>query len=263
MSGAVYGTHLPYVPVTALTPAGAELVAVPTADGVTLTAWYTPSRNGAAVVLLHGSGGSRTDSIAQSVVLARHGYGVLALDARGGSASTAPGVPWGWHGNADIAAAITFLADQPGIDANRIGAVGLSMGGEQAITAAAADTRLRAVVAEGASLHTYGDLRYLPDDLGGWIQRVESVVMWQAADLMTSAAPPLALRDSVMSLDDRHILLIAGANADEAAAAADLVATAPENVTVWRLPDTPHISGLAWHPAEWEENVTTFLAGHL
>ena len=44
---------------------------------------------------------------------------------------------------------ISSLA-QPRVDPQRIGALGLSVGGEQVIDAAASDRRLRAVVSEGA-----------------------------------------------------------------------------------------------------------------
>src|SRR2546429_683874 len=54
-----------------------------TADGVRLSAWYLPSRNSAAVVLLPGSGSTRTAVLSQAAVLARHGYGALLVDTRG------------------------------------------------------------------------------------------------------------------------------------------------------------------------------------
>lgn len=40
-------------------PAGFQEVTLTTQDGVDLKGWYTPSENGAAIVLLHGSTGSR------------------------------------------------------------------------------------------------------------------------------------------------------------------------------------------------------------
>jgi hypothetical protein len=55
-------------------------VRVATADGNELSAWYVPSQNGAAVLVSHGSGGSRGRVVDRIEMLARHGYGVLALD---------------------------------------------------------------------------------------------------------------------------------------------------------------------------------------
>ena len=56
-------------------------------DGRKLSAWYVPSRNGAAVLVSHGSGGSRGRLPRHVRMLARHGYGVLALDNPGNGES--------------------------------------------------------------------------------------------------------------------------------------------------------------------------------
>jgi pimeloyl-ACP methyl ester carboxylesterase len=62
-------------------------VAIETADGRELSAWYVPCTNRAAVLLSHGSGGSRERVAAHVRMLARHGYGVLALDNPGNGES--------------------------------------------------------------------------------------------------------------------------------------------------------------------------------
>ena len=61
---------------------------------------------------------------------------------------------YGWGGENDLSAAVTYLSSRPGVDAGRIGVLGLSMGGEIAITGAALDPRLKAIVAEGATART-------------------------------------------------------------------------------------------------------------
>src|SRR4051794_14655846 len=84
---AAYATNLPPGPLGTGTPARYGLacqdVSFRTADGVRLSAWYLPSRNSAAVVLLPGSGSTRTAVLSQAAVLARHGYGALLVDTRG------------------------------------------------------------------------------------------------------------------------------------------------------------------------------------
>ena len=86
-----------------------------TADGVRLSAWYIPPRNGAAVVLLPGAGSTRTAVLGQAAVLARHGYGALLVDTRGHGLSGGHAMDFGWWGDRDIAAAVSFLARQPGV----------------------------------------------------------------------------------------------------------------------------------------------------
>ena len=84
---AVNATSRPPGPLGPATPAGYGLgyqdVAFRTADGVRLSAWYIPPRNGAAVALLPGAGSTRTSLLGQAAVLARHGYGALLVDTRG------------------------------------------------------------------------------------------------------------------------------------------------------------------------------------
>ena len=67
-----------------------EEVAIETEDGRELSAWYVPSRNRTAVLLSHGSGGSRERVAAHARMLARHGYGVLAIDNPGNGESDGP-----------------------------------------------------------------------------------------------------------------------------------------------------------------------------
>ncbi len=110
---AVAATNVPR-PATGATPGSRGLayssVAVRTADGVDLAGWYLPSSNGAAVVLLHGAGSTRSNVLDEAEVLARNGFGVLMIDARGHGESGGRAMDFGWHGDADVAAATAFLA---------------------------------------------------------------------------------------------------------------------------------------------------------
>ncbi|HEX3003280.1 MAG TPA: alpha/beta fold hydrolase, partial [Angustibacter sp.] len=182
----VAATTAPSPSVGARTPASAGLafreVRTTTSDGVRLAGWYLPSTNRAAVVLLHGSGSTRSAVLDQAIVLGRNGFGVLALDARGHGRSDGRAMDFGWHGDLDAAAGVTFLGTRPDVDPGRIAVVGLSMGGEEAIGAAAADSRVRAVVAEGVTGRQAADLRWLSEAYG-WrgaaqegIERAKTVV---------------------------------------------------------------------------------------
>ena len=137
---AINVTNRPPSPLGSATPAADGLayrnVAFRTADGVRLSAWYIPARNGAAAVVLPGSGSTRTTVLPQAAVLARHGYGALLVDGRGHGRSGGQAMDFGWWGDRDIAAAVSFLARQPGVRPGKIAVVGESMGGEQALVAA-------------------------------------------------------------------------------------------------------------------------------
>jgi dienelactone hydrolase len=234
-------------------------VVLNTVDGVQLSAWYVPSANRAAVVVLHGAGSTRTDVLDQALVLARHGYGVLLPDTRGHGRSGGHAMDFGWYGNRDLDAAVTYLASRPDADASRIAALGESMGGEQALTAAAGDTRIHAVVAEGVTARVPGDGAWLPRDTVGLITRGELAVTYGASYLLSGAPRPIPLRDAVAATAGRPVLIIAGGGEGEIPAARFSRVAAPDSVQVWDIPDTGHTRGLATYPAEWTTRVITFL----
>lgn len=119
------------------------------ADGINLACWYQPSRNGAAIVLLHGYGGSRADIAAEAKLLAQHKFGVLLCDSRAHGESEGERISWGNKESPDLSHLITWLAAQPGTDPRRIGGFGFSFGGMVLSLAAATDSRIRSLVLVG------------------------------------------------------------------------------------------------------------------
>jgi hypothetical protein len=134
-------------------------VTLGTSDGLTLAGWYVPSRNRAAVIVFPG----RKGPVAQTRMLTRHGYGVLMLDRRGEGESEGDYNARGWGGEPDLKAAVSYLARRPEVDAERIGGLGLSVGGELLLQTAARDGRLRAVVSEGAGTQSLNDQMQIPE----------------------------------------------------------------------------------------------------
>jgi pimeloyl-ACP methyl ester carboxylesterase len=263
---AVAVTNSPRTAVGDSTPADVGLdyrdVAFETVDGVSLSGWYVPSSNGAAVVLLHGAGSTRASVLDHAGVLARHGYGVVLFDARGHGRSGGRAMDFGWYGDEDTSAAVSFLESQPDVDDGRIAAVGMSMGGEEAIGAAAADRRIRAVVAEGATNRVVADKSWLSEEYG-WRGAIQEGIEWltySITDVLTDADPPIALHDAVAEAAPHPALLIAAGDVTSEGQAASYIASAsPETVDVWVVPDSAHTGALDAHPDEWERRVTTFL----
>ena len=252
----------PRTSLLAAPPPGFERVELRTEDGTDLRAWYAPSSNGAVVVVLPGSGGTKGDVREHAAALQRHGYGVLALDARGHGESGGVGNAWGWRGDLDVRAAVDYALSRPDVDPARVGVLGLSMGAEQAITAAASDRRIGAVIAEGASARTAGDVTWLGDAPTDLVDRVMYPILWGLVDVLTEAREPVLLREAVAAAQ-APILLIVGNDAAEVGAAPLLIGAAPDRVEPWILPDTPHIAALVVHPQEWETRVIGFLDRHL
>ena len=120
-----------------------ERVTFPASDGVRLSGWYVPSRNGSAVVLVHGGGGDRQGTIRHARMIAGAGYGVLMYDARGRGESAGHENAFGWEVDPDVRGAVSYLTAR-GI--HRVGLLGLSTGAEAVVTEAASDPRVKAVV---------------------------------------------------------------------------------------------------------------------
>ncbi len=116
-----------------------------------------------ALVSCHGFGGSCSGAghpqLARALEAA--GYVVLRFDFRGcGSSEGARGHVIGNEQMDDVQNAITFLQEQDGVDADRIGLIGASMGGTVVIHVAAVDPRVKVVAANGSAGNGARRFRY-------------------------------------------------------------------------------------------------------
>ena len=102
-----------------------------TDDGIHLSAWYTPARNGAVILIAHSYGDHRPEWVYQMLV--KKGYGVLAWDARAHGKSGGEITTMGYSEVLDAKAALQYVLAQA--DVEHIGAWGGSMGGATMIRA--------------------------------------------------------------------------------------------------------------------------------
>jgi fermentation-respiration switch protein FrsA (DUF1100 family) len=263
---AVAVTNVPRVELGDDTPGDYGLdyrdVVFPATDGVRLSGWYVPSTRGDAVVLLHGAGSTRSAVLDHAAVLARAGYGVLLFDARGHGESGGRAMDFGWYGDRDVGGAVQFLAGRPDVGDGRILAVGVSMGGEEAIGAAATNPRICGVVAEGATNRTAADKSWLSGAYGvrGLLQEGLDRLTYGLVDALTPASPPVSLRTAVGAMAPRPVLLIAARRVgDEPKAAAHIARGSPRTVSIWVAPGAGHGNALEARQHEWTDRVTRFL----
>ena len=136
---------LPTVPSTS-SIRSARTVAIASADGARLTAWWLPGPRHHPIVLLHGSGAARDQLIPEAEVLSEFGYSVLLLDLPGHGGSSGE-IVWGRSERLAVGAAVSFVSDQaPGAS---VGLLGFSLGAMIAAQVASTDSRVRAVVLAG------------------------------------------------------------------------------------------------------------------
>ena len=232
-----------------------EDVTLTTSDGLHLRGWYVPSRNGAAVIAFPGRSGPQ----AQTRMLVRHGYGVLLFDRRGEGASEGDPNMWGWGGERDIDAAVEFLQHRPDVDPARIGGIGLSVGGELMLQAAAENPGLAAVVSEGAGSRS---IREEMVDYHGWtmLRYFHQFVAKQAGiALFADELPPPSLVDLAPRIAPRPTLLIWAPNGGNQETLNPVYQRQiGPSAEIWSIPDARHIKGLQTHPEEYERRVVGF-----
>jgi uncharacterized protein len=230
-----------------------EDVRIPIPDGTTLSGWWIPSTNGAAIVLLPGSGSTRHAVLDHAALVARHGYAALLLDWRGHGRSAGRSMEFGWGAERDVTAAISFALDQPGVTRG-VGVLGLSMGGEVGLTVAAMDHRVGALVVEGVSARTWADARLEPDPHP--VGYANEWLTFALVGILAPEQPPGPLID-LMPRIEAPVLMISGAPSNERKLDPIYADAAGSAITLWALPDTPHTQALRAHPAGYERRVIT------
>ncbi len=230
-----------------------EQVTFTATDGVPLAGWYVPSRNGAAIVLVHGGGGDRQGTILHARMLASAGYGVLLYDARGRGESGGHENAFGWQWDRDVHGAVFYLAAR---GVHRIGLLGLSTGAEAVVTEAASDARVEAVVADGLQGRTASDASHL--SFGDRISiELPFAVAGAEIELATGQAQPKPLMELVHALARTRPLLLIGTVGLEREF--DRAYTRGTKAQLWELPKSPHTQGLKDHPAIYTARVLAIL----
>ena len=253
---AITETHKYREPIGAPPSADYREVAFDASDGVHLSGWYRPTRNGATLLVLHGGGGDRTGAVAHAKLLARHGYGVLLYDARGRGESEGQQNAFGWGWTKDITGAIAFLKSRPEVDAQRIGGLGLSTGADALVQAAGQGADLHAVVADGTAAESFEDWRRL--------QGITAMTPIFAAEFATvritsgaHAGPPL---EDMIKRVTRPLLLVSAGRHEERDFNLKYDRDAGSRpVEHWNVPEAGHTGAIRDAAPEYERRVTAFL----
>ena len=232
-----------------------EDVSFETSDGLHLKGWYIPSHNGAAVISFPGRKGPQR----QARMLARHGYGVLLFDRRGEGDSEGDPNSWGWGGDADVKAAIAYLQRRSDVDPQRIGGIGLSVGGEMLLETAAETDQLAALVSEGAGARSFTE--EMDYDVGGVNKALGALVSASKTAgiaVFSNRTPPENLK-TLSSRIQEPVLLIASPHSGHGEELnRGYARAAGDSATLWEIPESGHVGGLQARPEEYERRVVGF-----
>ncbi len=165
-----------------------------TANGKNLFAWHIPAPgrgNAPALAVLHGWGGNAETMLPLAAPLHRAGYALLFFDARSHGQSdldTFSSMP---RFAEDLDHAVNWLKCQPGVDPQRVGVIGHSVGAAAALLAASRRDDLAAVVSIAAFAHPETVMRrllakwYVPFIPFGWyiLRYVQHVIGYRFDDI--------------------------------------------------------------------------------
>ena len=222
-----------------------------TEDGIRLSAWYTPPKNGAVILLAHGYGNKRPEWV--YALLARKKYGVLAWDARAHGESDGKISTIGYLEVLDVKAALEYATAQP--DVKHIGAWGGSMGGATIIRAAAQFPEVEAVFVDSSFTSLEDEFDYLvPYPV---INPLAEFIVTSGTGIQLDQVSPL---DDIVKISPRPVYIVQGM-ADTVAppdSGEKLFTAAGEPRFLWQQEDVPHQSMYLDNPRRYQRRLIDF-----
>jgi uncharacterized protein len=249
------------------TPASYSLsyreIDIPSKTGGDYRGYFLPGSNGATIIAPPPLSADRTGMLAETAILARHGYNVVLYDSRICSGRSATSL-----GNLeadDVAEVLAYLkqnADNVQVDMSRIGLHGFSSAGAASIMAAARYPDIRAVLAEGG----YHDMNEQMGIQNSHTLLEKLIVLgaqlaYQVATGVDAAA--LSPVSAIAKVPPRPIFLVYGSKevsldgAKEQLAAAEAV-NPKTDAKLWIVPGSGHGGYLGAAAADYEQYVVAF-----
>jgi uncharacterized protein len=197
--------HAPKLSVSELGIDGLREVELSSRDGSRIRGVYTQPKQGALIVMVHGSTGDRSDVANEARILAGAGFGVLALDLPGQGLSEGK-VTWGRSERLAISGALDWAVKQAGVDPERLGVFGFSLGGYVALQTAVVDPRIKAVAAAGTMgsyyEHTFWEYRRY-----GFLRQWPALLAKRQSGMQPNELVP---QEVIGRIAPRSVLLVTG-----------------------------------------------------
>lgn len=238
-----------------------EEVEIQTSDGILLAGWYVPPKEppGAVIVLLHGARGDRRGTAWHAGQLIQAGYGVLLYDQRALGESTGEMVYIGWMEGYDLLAVVDYLEGRSDVNAEKIGAVGLSGGGHIALNAAYIEPgRIAALWLDGIQAQRIEDFPEA-ENVGEQFATVINALILKMAEIHFGRSAPPAFVDILAELDQTKMTIIAGGLDDfENRVSQKYASVIGSNAEVWLIENAWHVGGSMVIPDEYSQRMLEF-----
>ena len=241
----------------------AEAVQFQSSSGATIKGWFIRGKKGAgAVILMHGVRANRVSMLDRARFLSRAGFSVLLFDFQAHGESSGDQITFGYLESKDAQAAVDFMRTKA--EGERIGVIGVSMGGAAALLASP-PLDVNAMVLEMVypSLDQAVSNR-LSMRLGGWARILRPALTWQFK--LRSGVSVNALQPSqkvteitvpklfIAGAEDQHTTLGESRQMFDAAAG-------PK--ALWIVERAAHVDLYAMEKEQYEHRVRSFFTGHL
>ena len=244
----------------------AQAVTLRSRTGIPISASFYAGPRSATIILSHGYGDTRTLMLPYAAFLNRAGFSVLTYDMRARGQSGGDAVTLGALEAQDLLSVVDYAAGRAGVDASRIGALGLSLGGATSVMAAARDPRIRAVVDDSGFSDAPGVIDNSFEHFVGLpkfpFATISTAIASARIGIDIGTVQPVA---DAGSIAPRPLFIIHCAQ-DTIAPPLNserIFAQAREPKSIWRVPTGGHVDGHKVAREEYERRVIGFFEASL
>ena len=238
-----------------------QKIQIRSATGIKLEANFFPGSSHALIVLVSGYGDTQDLMFPFAAFLHQAGFETLTYNARARGNSGGDYVTLGVLEQIDLESIIEYAASRPDVDPNKIGVLGVSMGGSTVILTAAHDPQIRAVVddcgfsdAQNVIATSFERFIHLP------AFPFAPITVWIASRRAGIDIAKVRPVDVVSEISPRPILIIHGL-ADEVVPVTNSernFAAAREPKELWLVPNAGHGKAHDEDKADYEKKVIGF-----
>jgi fermentation-respiration switch protein FrsA (DUF1100 family) len=245
-----------------------ERVTFPARDGKQIGGWFVPGRDPHAapwpcILLVYGYGSCKEEMAGYAQMLHEGGFASLMFDMRGSGLRRGEPVTLGYKERWDVMDAVRYLLTRADVDPERIGALGVSMGGATALLAAAEEPRIRALVTDSAYANLTDMIKPgIRAFIGPFAMPLAPLIVRYAETLLGVRADEVRPDQAAARLGDRPMLVIHGADdgLTDPASANRIYEAASGPVELWVVPGCQHACAPVAAADEYKRRINDFFS---